>query len=332
MKDGKAIASDPDHDRRLALYRDLVLCREAERYIVDHYHEDEMMTPMHMSMGQEAAPVAVCNALDRKCDVFSSYRSHAVFLAQTRDIEKFFLELYGRVGGTADGKSGSLHLSLPEKGHAVASGIVAAMVAPAVGAAYANKMLGNGQIAVVFLGDGALEEGATLESFNIAQLYKVPVLFVCEDNGFAVNSNKALRHGFPSIEALVQGFGIEYFEDKSNSVESIYRAARAAAEIIRCDSRPYFLHVHCTRYLEHVGIGEDWDLQYRDRAAHDFWFENDCLKLQEKSLVDSGIAAGELELVVHSIRDQVDAAGKAAQQAPKPGRDQLFKGVFHDED
>lgn len=331
MKNGKAIASETDLDRRLTLYSDLVLCREAERYIVDHYHEDEMMTPMHMSMGQEAAPVAVCNALDRKCDVFSSYRSHAAFLAQTRDVEKFFLELYGRIGGTADGKSGSLHLSLPEQGHAVASGIVAAMVAPAVGAGYANKMLESDRIAVVFLGDGALEEGATLESFNIAQLYKVPVLFVCEDNGFAVNSNKALRHGFPSIEALVRGFGIEYREDKSNSVESIYRAAIASAQTIRRDSRPCFLHVHCTRYLEHVGIGEDWDLKYRDRAAHDFWFQNDCLDLQKKALVEAGVPVAKLETITQSIQAQVVAAGLAAQQALKPGSDQLFKGVFHDE-
>ena len=107
------------------LYRRLFLARRAEEYIIKHYHEDLMRTPMHMSMGQEFVSVGVCMALEGKGDIFASYRSHAAFLAQTADTDRFFGELYGRTNGTADGKSGSMHLAAPERGHILSSGVVA---------------------------------------------------------------------------------------------------------------------------------------------------------------------------------------------------------------
>src|SRR3954468_6835807 len=112
----------------IELYRGLFLARCCEGYIIRHYAEDQMRTPMHMSMGQEFIPVGVCQALKGKADVFCSYRSHAAFLAQTMDSDRFFSELYGRCGGSADGKGGSMHLSAPDRGHLLSSGVVASPI------------------------------------------------------------------------------------------------------------------------------------------------------------------------------------------------------------
>ena len=125
------------------LFKSLFLARRSEEYIVKHYPENQMRTPMHMSMGQEFVPVGVCAALDGKADVFASYRSHAAFLAQTHDTDRFFSELYGRTSGTGEGKGGSMHLAAPDQGHMLSSGVVATQIPVAVGAAFANLRLGD---------------------------------------------------------------------------------------------------------------------------------------------------------------------------------------------
>ena len=139
----------------IQLFKSLFLARRSEEYIVKHYPENLMRTPMHMSMGQEFVCVGVCAALEGKADVFASYRSHAAFLAQTHDTDRFFSELYGRTSGTGEGKGGSMHLAAPDQGHILSSGVVATQIPVAVGAAFANRQLGTGRTAVVFFGDGA---------------------------------------------------------------------------------------------------------------------------------------------------------------------------------
>ena len=138
----------------IELYRKMYLIRAVEEAIQEEYDNDEMKTPMHMSMGSEFISAAVLTALGDRAQVFSSYRSHAPFLARTDDVGTFFAEMYGKRGGTSEGKGGSMHLALPDKGFMYSSGIVASCIPVAVGAAYANKVKRNGKIAVVFFGDG----------------------------------------------------------------------------------------------------------------------------------------------------------------------------------
>src|SRR3989338_2832947 len=170
----------------LDLYKKMYLIWKAEELIIKHYPEDEMKTPMHMSMGEEAIAAAVCHALGPEGQVFGYYRSHAIFLAKTRDPDMFFGELYGKVTGIARGRAGSMHLAAPDKGFMHASAVVASSIPLAVGAAFANKHKGNGRLCCAVFGDGALEEGVFWESLNAACVMKLPVLFVCADNGLAV--------------------------------------------------------------------------------------------------------------------------------------------------
>ena len=159
----------------LEFYKKMYLIRACEEAIMSEYNNDGMKTPMHMSMGSEHISSAVCLALGDRAQVFSSYRSHAPFLARTEDTDQFFLEMYGCKESVLGGRGGSMHLCYPEKGFIMSSAIVASQISVACGYAWANKQKKNDKIVVVFFGDGATEEGAFWESLNIAGLYKLPM-------------------------------------------------------------------------------------------------------------------------------------------------------------
>ena len=142
-----------------SLYKTVHLIRTAEKVIQRHYNEDEMKTPMHMSMGHEAISAGVCQALGKESQTFGYYRSHALYIAKAGETKRFFGELYGKKSGTARGRGGSMHLAYPERGLILVSAVVGSTIAPAVGAAFANKYKKNQKIVASFFGDGALEEG-----------------------------------------------------------------------------------------------------------------------------------------------------------------------------
>jgi len=314
---------------RLSLYRRMKLARRSEEYVVKLYPENEMTTPMHMSMGQEAIPAAVCEALGDACEAVTSYRSHATFLARTGSSELFFGELYGRINGTADGKGGSMHLAAPDLGHYCSSAIVGAGFAVAAGMAFANKRLNTGKIACVFFGDGAVDEGTFWESLNTASVMRLPVLFVFEDNGYAVHTPPALRQGFNSVEGIVGQFNCGFVADHSNDAESLFSSASAAADMIRSTQGPAFFHAKCYRYLEHVGIGDDLDDGYRTREEYAAWMASDCVDMQRARLVSLGFS-DEVDRIDREIEDEIVESVRAARAAPLPDASKLYHGVFHE--
>jgi TPP-dependent pyruvate/acetoin dehydrogenase alpha subunit len=315
----------------IQLFKSLFLARRSEEYIVKHYPENRMRTPMHMSMGQEFVSVGVCAALEGKADVFASYRSHAAFLAQTHDTDLFFSELYGRTSGTGEGKGGSMHLASPDQGHILSSGVVATQIPVAVGAAFANLRLATGRTSVAFFGDGAADAGVFWESLNVAALYRLPMLFVCEDNDYAVDTPRKARQMAASLAEAVKPFGCDSYEDDSGDVESVYKLAQSAAGKAHRDRRPAFLSIKCCRYLEHVGTGEDWHWGYRDKATVEReWLSRDALIQQRARLLALQLS----ESAIAAIEDEIDRAIRAsvakAAQAAIPAPERLYAGVFHE--
>ena len=217
----------------IKLYQKMYLIRKTEEKIREHYMEDEMKTPMHMSMGEEAIAVGVCHALKTEDQVFGTYRSHAIYLAKTQKIGDFFAEMYGKDTALLKGKGGSMHMCAPESGFMGTSAIVASIIPVAVGAAFANKRKGNGKIVAVFFGDGATDEGAFWESLNVACLMKLPVLFVCEDNGFAVHTATSKRQGYVSITDIVSKFNCNVLKENTTDAEIIYKLTHQAIKLIR---------------------------------------------------------------------------------------------------
>ena len=305
--------------------------RQAEGLIIKHYPDDEMKTPMHMSMGQEAVAVAVCHALGSEGQIFCFYRSHAVFLAKTEDPGRFFGEMYGKTTGTAHGKAGSMHLAAPEQGLMCASAVVASSIPLAVGAAFANKQQGNGKIACAYFGDGAVDEGVFWESLNAACLMKVPVLFVCEDNGYAVHTPPAARQGYKNITDVVRNFECNVFAKDSPDVELLYSLALEAVNSIRSTGKPAFLHLKTYRYLGHIGIADDFDAGYRSKSEYEARLQNDSLRMQRKHLLACGMAEKTLVAEEHQIDKVLEASINNAKAAPFPLPEELYTGVFNEE-
>jgi len=249
--------------------------------------------------------------------VFTSYRTHAAYLAQTDDVDGFFAELYGKDTGPNHGKAGSMHIANPALGYQLSSGIVAAQIPIAVGAAYAYKVQGSGNVAVVFFGDGALNEGAFWESLNLACLMELPVLFVCEDNGYAVHTPTKLRQGFDHIAAAVRAFRCHAFVTLATDVERIYSLTTTATEYMNTDPCPTFLAIRCYRYLEHVGVNEDYDAGYRTRPELEVWQRRDPVLLQRQRL-GKLVEEQAIERLEAKIKGRISKAVTKAQAAPFP--------------
>jgi len=313
----------------LELYKSLSLIRKSEETIIAYYHEDEMKTPMHMSMGEEAIAVGVCSALDKNDQVFGTYRSHAIFLAKTQDTDSFFSEMYGKETSLLRGKGGSMHLCAPEKGFMGTSAIVASAISVAVGAAFANKVINNQKIVAVFFGDGAVDEGTFWESLNVACLMKVPVLFVCEDNGFAVHTPKHHRQGYNSIAEVVSKFNCNVLKSDSTDVEVIYNLTLEAVKLIRKTQSPCFLDLKYYRYLEHVGVNEDFDAGYRQKDEFKKWFQLDPIKIQREKLISSGVSLDIVERAEKELDDRICLSLKKAKQAGFADKNEIYKEVYH---
>jgi pyruvate dehydrogenase E1 component alpha subunit len=314
-------------DLGLHLYRDMFLCRHAEESIAAAYMSDVMKTPMHMSMGSEAIAAAICQALSPQDQLVGTYRSHAIYLCRTGETGRFFAEMYGKSTGMAHGKGGSMHITAPESGLISTSAIVATGLPVAVGAAFANQRKGNQKIVAVFFGDGAVDEGVFWESLNAACLWRLPVLFVCEDNGLAVHTPSPARRGFDDLPAIVERYRCSVFQDDTTDVELIHQLATQAIQSIVTEGRPAFLQLRYYRYLEHVGVFEDFKAGYRDRAEFEDWKARDPLGLQRERLLTQGRGT-EVEQLETEIREQVQSSIKRAEAAPYPEATDLYQDLF----
>src|SRR3954464_4989439 len=190
------------------LFRALYRIRRLEEEVARVYATDKIKSPVHLSIGQEAVSVGVCEALRPTDIVFGTYRGHAMYLAKGGDLNAMVAELYGKATGCARGKGGSMHLVDPAAGVMGTSAVVGTTIANAAGYAYALKTKRSDAVVVSFFGDGATEEGVFAETLNFASLKSLPVLFVCENNGYAIHTPQAKRQGRPDIAARAEAHGI----------------------------------------------------------------------------------------------------------------------------
>lgn len=311
----------------IELYKKMYLIRKVEDVIIENYSDDEMKTPMHMSKGSEAISVGVCAALNEDDQVFGTYRSHAPYLAKTGDLNGFFAEMYGKKTGACEGKSGSMHLCNMEKGYVSSSAIVASNIPVAVGAAFANKMKDNGKRVVVFFGDGAVDEGNFWESINMASLWSLPILFVCEDNRLAVHTYSKFRHGYENIIGIVENFNIATGYEEGIEVEDVYNITKSVLLAMDKFSEPGFIQLEYYRYLEHVGIDSDEDEDYRKKDTWSSEGDNDpILELRKKLVhIDADVEGIEME-----ISEDVYTALEYAKSSEFAPNCDLYKDVYYE--
>jgi len=306
-------------------YTSLYRIRRVEEEIARIYPTDKIKSPVHLSIGQEAISVGVCEALRNEDVVFGTYRGHAMYLAKGGDLRKMIAELYGKVTGCARGKGGSMHLIDREKGVMGTSAIVGTTIPLSVGYAYALQYNKSRSIVVSFFGDGAVDEGAFHESLNFAALKKLPVLFVCENNTYAIHSHHLNRHHSDNICERAKSYGLPVVERVENSnVGTIYELTSKYAEMMRNgDFGPVFLECVTCRWKEHVGPGDDFALGYRSADEIGVWKGKDQLKVLGECLKPFHKNA-----IEKKIEREIDEAFKFAEESPFPVSNELYECLF----
>jgi TPP-dependent pyruvate/acetoin dehydrogenase alpha subunit len=312
------------------MLRAMMRIRIAEETLADLYKEQEMRTPTHFSIGQEAVAVGVCAALNLDDVAYSGHRCHAHYLAKGGKLGPMVAELYGKETGTAHGRGGSVHLSAPEVGFMASSAILGQTMAVATGSAWSFVMDNSPRVAVCFFGDGAIEEGIFHETLNFASIKRLPVVFVCENNGYSTHTPLEVRQpkGTTIWERARCYQMPSKFED-GNDVFTVRRAADEAVEWARGGNGPYFLEFSTYRWREHVGPNWDYDAGYRTKAEVDAWIERCPIKRAQRELSAAGICTSEqIESWEQELQAEVDSAVAAAKAAPFPSVEHLLDGTY----
>jgi TPP-dependent pyruvate/acetoin dehydrogenase alpha subunit len=305
------------------LYRSLLRIRRVEEAIAEVYPTDKIQSPVHLSIGQEAASVGVCEALEPGDVVFGTYRSHALYLAKGGDLNRMIAELYGKATGCAGGKGGSMHLIDPAAGMMGTSAVVGSTIPPAVGYAWGLRLQGKGAVVASFFGDGAVEEGAFHESMNFAALKRAPVLFVCENNFYAIHAAQAARQSSTDVLRRARAYGIPAVRIEDSDAAAVYAAARKAADAIRSGaSGPQLLECLAYRWREHVGPNEDFGAGYRSRKEAEPWFRRDPVARAAKRVSSEVRRTVDAE-VLAEIRE----AFEFAERSPFPEPAALYTDV-----
>jgi TPP-dependent pyruvate/acetoin dehydrogenase alpha subunit len=303
-----------------ALYRELYRIRRVEEEIARIYPTDAIKSPVHLSIGQEAVSVGVCSALERADVVFGTYRGHALYLAKGGDLKRLFAELFGKATGCAGGKGGSMHLIDVAHGVMGASAVVGSTIPLAVGYAYALCVKKQSAIVASFFGDGAVEQGAFHESLNVAALKRLPVLFVCENNQYAIHSPLQARQPPVGIAARAESYGIPAVRvDEGNDVTAIALAARTAVAAIRSGSGPRFLECLTYRWKQHVGPNDDFEAGYRPREEAEPWFASDWTRT-----IGARLDAATRDGIAAEIEAEIQGAIEFAESSRFPEPDDLY--------
>ncbi len=319
-----------DSSTRTRLLRDMLYVRRTEERIMALYGEQEMRCPTHFSIGQEAVSAGVSAHLRLEDNAISAHRSHAHYLNKGGDLEAMMAELYGKDTGCAHGKGGSMHLIDLAVNFLGCVPIVGSTIPIGVGAAFGSVLKGTPQLTVVYFGDAAIETGVFYESANWAALQKLPVLFVCENNQYSVNTPLAARQPpGRSIRSLADAIGIKTHGGDGQLVDEVYTIAGTAIADVRAGGGPVLLEFATYRWLEHCGPLYDLHLGYRPEGEFEHWSARDPIKLQQARLTaDAVIDEEALEAMTAEIDTSIDAAIAFAKASPFPVRAALAADLY----
>jgi 2-oxoisovalerate dehydrogenase E1 component len=302
------------------LYRSLYRIRRVEEEVVRLYPSDKIKSPVHLSIGQESVSVGVCDALRPGDIVFGTYRNHALYLAKGGDLRTMFAELYGKATGCAKGKGGSMHLVDIEAGVMGGSAVVGTTIPQAVGYAFALQLREQPAVVASFFGDGAVEQGAFHESLNFAALKSLPIIFICENNLYAIHSRLQDRQPVTRLFERARAYGINAERIEGGDVLRIRERVAAVRE---AGAGPWFFECMTYRWKEHVGPGEDFDGGYRSRDEAAPWMMRD-----EVARMAGMLEPGERGRLAGEVEAEIADAIAFAEASPFPADAELYTDVF----
>jgi pyruvate dehydrogenase E1 component alpha subunit len=314
-------------ERSLRMYRRMVMIRLFEDQVNDLYTRALMPGLAHLYIGEEAVAVGVCEALNRDDYITSTHRGHGHCVAKGAALDRMFAELLGKEAGYCKGKGGSMHIADPDTGNLGANAIVGGSAGIATGAAFAANRLGNGRVCVCFFGEGALGQGVLYEVMNMAALWKLPVIYVCENNLY----NEYTHYSDTTagdILTRARGFGLPAETVDGQDVRAVYPIAQQLVDSARKGDGPSFLLANTYRFFgHHVGdVSRDY---YRSKQEEQRWkAERDPLKILAQWLVAQAFPAPNLDVIRAEVKNEVDQAVQFAIAAPYPAVDKVDQDVY----
>ncbi len=315
----------PGPKKLIQFYEKMVLIRKVEERLMAVFSKGEIPGFIHVCIGQEATPVAVCHWLKDSDYMANTHRGHGHALAKGIDVNLFMAELFGKRNGFCRGRSGSMHLADPNLGILGANGIVGGGIPIATGAALAAQYNKTGQVTACFFGEGATDEGTFHESLNIASLRKLPIVYVCENNGWAEFTPQSVHMRIQNVSDRAAAYGMAGTTVSNNLLE-IHSAAGEAVERARKGDGPTLLEVKSERWYGHfVGDAQ----KYRSEKDVDGARQKDCIADFERMLLAKKLLnKPKLKKIQASIQSQIDAAVAFARESPFPEPSELLDDLY----
>jgi TPP-dependent pyruvate/acetoin dehydrogenase alpha subunit len=308
------------------LFAVMALIRAFETRVAELYRDGEIPGFVHTSLGQEAVAAGVGGALEDGDYIATTHRGHGHCLARGMDVGGMIAELFARGAGLCHGKGGSMHVADPSHGVLGANAIVGASLPLAVGAAMSSKFLGQGRVAVAFFGEGAVNQGAFHEAVNLAAIWNLPTVLVCENNVYAEFSDSRTMARIPSVAQRAAGYGIEAEVVDGNDVAAVYALTADAAARCRDGRGPFLIEAETYRWHGHYE-GDAQPYKPEEEAAS--WRERDPLEVSGARLLESGEANGEeLERIRGEAAERVESAIERARSLPPPDPEEAYADVF----
>jgi acetoin:2,6-dichlorophenolindophenol oxidoreductase subunit alpha len=314
-------------DKITNMFRQMVTIRLFEERVVELYRRAQIPGIAHVSTGQEAVPVGVCSALRNDDYITSTHRGHAHCLAKGADVTQMFAELFGKATGYCRGKGGSMHIANPATGNLGANAIVGGSIPIATGAALSSKLRKTNQVTVCFFGDGAVNQGVLLESMNFASIWKLPVVYVCENNQYGeYTAMKTVTAG--NIEMRGKALDIRTATADGMDVLAAYEVADEAVDWAKTGGGASFLVMETYRYGGH-GMS-DVDRAYRTREEeHEWKRKRDPIDRLGRTLIEQWhLKQDALDAISSEVATQIEIAIEAARSAPLPAAQELMKHVY----
>ncbi len=283
---------------------------------------------IHSSIGQEAVPTGVCAHLNDNDYVLGTHRSHHHCIAKGVDLNEMMSELFGKVTGTGRGKGGTMHIADIDKGMLGANGIVGSNIPVATGVALTSKVKGTGQVSVVFFGDGASSQGTLHESMNLASIWDLPVIFVCENNRYAESTPFEYSVAGGSVSNRAEGYGMPGVTVDGQSVLDVFEVAKEAVARARSGEGPTLIEAQTYRYLGHAG--HDDPLTYRSKEEQSFYMDRDCITSFRRYILDGSFAdEDELDNIDLQCQEKIAVSVQYADDSPFPDDEELTKDVYN---
>ena len=312
----------------LDIHRRMVRIRLFEETAGKLMEDGKIPGALHLYVGEEAVACGVMVHLSNEDWITSTHRGHGHLIAKGGEFDRMFAELFGRSTGYCKGKGGSMHVSNLDLGMLGANGIVGGGPPIAVGAGFSNKFRKTKNVSISFFGDGASNEGAFHEAANMAALYKLPVVFVCENNGYGEYTPQAKHQAIVDVADRASGYGMPGVIVDGMDAVAVYEAAGEAIERARNGEGPTLLECKTYRYYDHVGV-RGMGMTYRTDEEVEYWKGRDPIDMMEARLAEQGILSKKDAAAVHEeVTKQVQAGVEFAESSPMPTPESLLEDVY----